>query len=107
MKRMIRSLLVLAAGACLVGAMGFAASSGEAVYQAHCQMCHGVKGIPSPGMGKMMGIPAANSAAIKKLTPAEMFIAVKNGKGKMPAYKSQLTDVQIRAAVAYFRTLEK
>ena len=106
MKHMIRSLLVLAAGACLAGAMGFA-QSGEAVYQAHCQMCHGAKGIPNPGMAKMMGIPAATDPAVKKLTPAEMFAAVKNGKGKMMAYKSQLTDAQIRAAVEYFRTLTK
>ncbi len=107
MKNMIRSLLVLAAGVCLAGALGFAQSSGEAAYQAHCQMCHGAKGIPSAGMAKMMGIPAATAPAVKKLTEAEMFTAVKDGKGKMPAQKSQLSDAQIRAAVAYFRTLTK
>ena len=107
MKSMIRSLLVLAMGACLAGAMGFAASSGEAVYQNHCQMCHGAKGIPSPGMAKMMGIPAATAPAVKRLTPAEMFASVKNGKGKMMAYKNSLTDVQIRAAVEYFRTFTR
>ncbi len=107
MKNMIRTLLVLAAGVCLAGVMGFAQSSGKAVYQAHCQMCHGASGIPNPGMAKMMGIPAANSAAMKKLTPAQMFASVKNGKGKMMAFKSQMTDAQIRATVAYFRTLTK
>jgi cytochrome c6 len=106
MKKMIRSLLVLAAGVCLAGAMGFAQTSGEAVYQAHCQMCHGAKGIPSAGMAKMMGIPAANSPEVKKLTAEEMFTSVKDGKGKMRAFKGQLTDAQIKAAVAYFRTLK-
>ncbi len=107
MKKMIRTLLVLAAGACLAGAMGFAQSSGEAVFQAHCQMCHGAKGIPSPGMAKMMGVPVATDPAVKKLTEAEMFAAVKNGKGKMMAFKTSLTDAQITAAVGYFRTLTK
>lgn len=107
MKSMIRSLLVLAAGACLAGAVSFAQPSGEAVFHAHCQMCHGAKGIPNPGMAKMMGIPSATNPAIKKLTAAEMFDAAKNGKGKMPAFKNQLSDAQIRAAVSYFRTLTK
>lgn len=107
MNKTIRLLLVLAAGVCLAGAVGFAQTSGEAVYQAHCQMCHGAKGIPNPSMAKMMGIPPATDPAMKKLTPVEMFNAVKNGKGKMPAFKSQLTDAQIRAAVAHLRTLTK
>jgi hypothetical protein len=36
-----------------------------------------------------------------------MFASVKNGKGKMMAYKNSLTDVQIRAAVEYFRTFTR
>ena len=105
-ENMIRSLMVLVACVCLTGVMGFA-ESGQAVFQAHCQMCHGANGIPNPGMAKMMGVPSATDPAFKKLTTAEMFAAVKNGKGKMMAFKSQLTDAQIQAAVSYFRTLTK
>jgi mono/diheme cytochrome c family protein len=83
------------------------AESGQAIYQAHCQMCHGAKGVPNPGMAKMLGIPSATSPAVKNLTAAQMFAVVKNGKAKMPALKGQLSDAQIQAAVAYFRTLTK
>jgi mono/diheme cytochrome c family protein len=103
---MIRMLLVLAAGACLAGAMGFA-QSGQVVYSKHCQMCHGANGIPNPTMGRLLGVMSVNDPAMKKLTPVEMFTAVKNGKGKMPAQKSQLTDAQIRDAIAYLRTFIK
>ena len=107
MKDVIRSLVVMGLGVCLAGSVGFAQSSGKAVYEAHCQMCHGAKGVPNPGMAKMMGILPTNSPAMKKLSAAEMFSAVKSGKGKMMAFGSRLTDAQIRAAVDYFRALMK
>jgi mono/diheme cytochrome c family protein len=31
----------------------------------------------------------------------------KNGVGKMPAYKGKLSDAEIKAAVAYFRSFAK
>ncbi|MGC9158007.1 MAG: c-type cytochrome [Terracidiphilus sp.] len=106
MTKTIRSLLVLAAAACLAGAMGLAQSSGQAVYRAHCQGCHGANGVASPGMAKMMGIKPVTDPAIKKLTEAQMFTAVKNGKGKMHPFAGKLTDPQIKAAVAYYRGLK-
>ena len=107
MKHMIRTLLVLAAGACLIGVMGFAQSSGAAIFKANCQGCHGVNGIPNPTMARLLGVPSVKDPAMRKLTPVEMITTVKNGKGKMPAWKSTLTDAQIKAVVAYLRTLTK
>ncbi len=106
MSKMIRSLLVLAAVVCLAGAMGFAQSSGEATYKAHCQSCHGSTGVPNPGIAKMMGVKPITDPAIKKLTAAEMFTAVKDGKGKMKPFSGKLTDAQIKEAVAYYRGLK-
>ena len=42
-----------------------------------------------------------------KASDAELFAAVKNGKGKMPAENGKLTDAQIKAVIQYVRTLEK
>jgi cytochrome c6 len=102
----IRSLAVLAATVGLAGSMGFAQSAGEAVYKANCQSCHGSTGTPSPGIAKMMGVKPASDPDIQKLTAAQEFDAVKNGKGKMKPLSPKLTDEQIKDSVAYFRTLK-
>ena len=102
----IRSLAVLAATVGLAGSMGFAQSAGEAVYKANCQSCHGSTGNPSPGIAKMMGVKPASDPEIQKLTAAQEFDAVKNGKGKMKPLSPKLTDEQIKDSVAYFRTLK-
>jgi mono/diheme cytochrome c family protein len=106
MTRMMRSMLVLAAAACIAGSMGFAQSSGEAVYKANCQSCHGSSGTPSPGIAKMMGVKAASDPDIKKLSAEEEFNSVKNGKGKMKPLSGKLTDAQIKDVVTYFRSLK-
>jgi cytochrome c6 len=106
MTKMIRPLLVLAAVVCLAGSMGFAQSSGEAVYKANCKSCHGSDGNPSPGIAKMMGIKSASDPSIRKLSAVEMFASVKNGKGKMKPFSGKLSDAQIKEAVAYYRGLK-
>ena len=102
MTKMIRSMAVLAATVCLTGAMGFA-ESGEAIYKANCQSCHGSTGTPSAGIAKMMGV---KPAAEYKTTEKEQIESVKNGKGKMKAFAGKLSDEQIKDVVTYFRTLK-
>jgi mono/diheme cytochrome c family protein len=85
--------------------VGFAQSGGEATYKAKCAMCHGATGTPSAGMAKAMGVKPVSDPDIKKQTAAEMFTAVKNGKGKMKPIAG-LTDAQIKDAVAYYRGLK-
>ena len=105
MTKSIRSTVMLAATFAVAGAMCFA-QSGEAIYKAHCQSCHGATGTPNPGIAKILGVKPASDPAVKKLTVAEMEAVVKNGKGKMKAIKG-LNDAQIKAVVEYFRTLGK
>jgi mono/diheme cytochrome c family protein len=105
MTKTIRSLAVLAVAVCLAGAMSLAQSSGQATYKTKCAMCHGATGTPSAGMAKAMGIKAASDPAIMKLTSAEMFSAVKNGKGKMKPIAG-LSDPQIKEVVAFYRSLK-
>ncbi len=103
MTKTMRSMVVLAAAMCMAGSVGFAQSSGEAVYKANCQSCHGSTGTPNSGMAKIMGIKLASEY---KSSEKEQFDAVKNGKGKMKTFAGKLTDAQIKDAVTYFRTLK-
>jgi mono/diheme cytochrome c family protein len=106
MTKMIRTLLVLAVGVSLAGAVAFA-ESGEAIYKANCVACHGSTGTPSQGIAKMMSVKPASDPSMKALSVADMTAAVKNGKGKnMKAYGGKLSDAQIKDVVTYFRTLK-
>ncbi|MGO8759870.1 MAG: c-type cytochrome [Terracidiphilus sp.] len=104
---MIRSCVALTAVVVLAGAVGFAQSSGEAVYKGKCQSCHGAQGVPNPGIAKAMGVKPANDPSVKAESEAQMITITANGKAKMPAFKGKLTDADIKASVEYFRTLAK
>ena len=103
MKSQIRSQVVLAVAVLLAGSVGFAQSTGEAIYKANCQSCHGSSGTPSPGIAKMMDVKPASAYTD---SARDQEAAVKNGKNKMKPFASKLTDAQITDAVAYFRTLK-
>jgi mono/diheme cytochrome c family protein len=107
MSKSIRSQVALAAVLSLASALGFAQSSGEALYKAKCQMCHGATGMADSGAGKAMKVKPATDPDVKKLNAAQMIEATKNGMGKMQPFKDKLTDAQIKDAVGYFRTFVK
>ena len=54
-----------------------------------------------------MGAIPFKSAALINASNADLIAATTVGKGKMPAYKSQLTAPQIADVIAYIRTLQK
>ena len=83
------------------------AQAGADTYKAKCMMCHAEDGSGNTPAGKSMGALPFKSAALIKASDADLIAATTNGKGKMPAYKSQLTAPQIADAIAYVRTLQK
>ncbi len=83
------------------------AQAGADTYKAKCMMCHAADGSGSTPAGKSMGAIPFSSAALVKASDADLIAATTNGKGKMPAYKSQLTAPQIKDLIAYIRTLQK
>lgn len=91
----------------LAGTVSFAQSSGEATYKAKCQMCHGEKGLADSGAGKALKVKPATDPDVKKMSEAQMIDAVRNGSGKMQAYKDKLSDEQIKDVVGYFHTFTK
>lgn len=107
MSKTIRFALALVAVVSMSGAASFAQSSGEAIYKAKCQSCHGAEGTPNPGIAKMMGVKPVSDPSVKSLSEAQMITDTANGKGKMPAFKGKITDAQIKDSVDYFRSLAK
>jgi mono/diheme cytochrome c family protein len=85
----------------------FAQSAGADTYKAKCAMCHGADGLGATPAGKNLKAASFKDPSIVKAPDAQLIAAVKSGKNKMPAYAGKLTDDQIKAAVAYIRTLEK
>lgn len=78
------------------------AADGAAVYKAKCAMCHGADGSKSnPTMR------ALNSADVQKQTDAQLTEITAKGKGKMPAYAGKLSDDEVKAVVAFIRTLKQ
>lgn len=104
MTKMIRSQITLAAAVLLAGAMSFA-QDGAATYKAKCAMCHGPTGTPSAAMAKAMGIKPVSDPSMKGLTVDQIAATVKNGHGKMKPVAG-LTDAQVKAVAAYFKTLK-
>jgi len=104
MRKNLRSTMVLAAAVLLAGSMCFA-EDGAAIYKSKCAMCHGATGTPSAGMAKMMGIKAVSDPSMKALSVAQIEAVVKTGKGKMKPVAG-LSDAQVSAVAAYFKTLK-
>ena len=85
----------------------FAQSGGADVYKAKCLMCHGADGAGATPAGKALKAASFKDAAIVSASDADLIAAVTKGKGKMPANQGKLTDAQIKAVIAYVRTLQK
>jgi mono/diheme cytochrome c family protein len=96
--------------ACLVAGMvapAFAQDSGADVFKLKCAMCHGVDGTANTPAGKAFKAASFSDPAVAKISDADRTLVVKNGKGKMPPFGDKLTAGQIKAVLAYIRTLEK
>lgn len=85
----------------------FGQDSGKDIYQLKCSMCHAADGTADTPAGKAFKAAAFSSPAVEKISDADRTTVVKNGKNKMPAFGDKLSAEQIKAVLAYIRTLEK
>lgn len=80
------------------------------LFARNCASCHGTAGAPNPAMVRSLGpIPDFTDPRALASTPDSVLInAVTAGKGRnMPRYQGRLTADQIRALVAYVKTLAR
>jgi mono/diheme cytochrome c family protein len=97
--------LVLIAMLILVAAPLAFAADGAAIYKAKCASCHGADGSGQTAVGKSMKLRDLRSPEVQKQTDQDLVKITADGKGKMPAYKGKLADDEIKALVAYMRSI--
>lgn len=94
-------------GKAAAGSVDLAAAA--KAFGANCATCHGADGKGKPAMAKMFKLEPAAMDLVAEASQAkadeELVKAVAAGKGKMPAFKGKLPADQIRALVAYVRSL--
>ena len=78
---------------------------GAALWAQNCASCHGKDGSGATTMGKKLGVK--DYSKDQGFSDAEATNVIKNGKGKMKAYKDKLSDADVKALVAYVRSLKK
>lgn len=106
-----QAALVTAAVIALVPVLGWAAENaaandtGKAPYKAKCQACHAADGSGKTPVGKSLKVADLRSPEIQKKSDAELSEFIANGKGNMPSFKSSTKEEDIRAIVAYLRSL--
>ncbi len=106
MKSILIRVAVLSIAAAII-TPAFAQSGGADVYKAKCQMCHGADGAGTTPAGKALKAASFKDPAIVKASDADLINPVSKGKGKMPANEGKLSEAQIKAVIAYVRTLQK
>jgi cytochrome c6 len=84
--------------------VGFAAD-GAALWGQHCASCHGKDGTGNTMMGKKLAVKDYTKE--QGFSEAEATNVIKNGKGKMKGFKDKLSDADVKALVAYVRSLKK
>ncbi len=81
---------------------------GEDRFNAFCQHCHGMTGA-GDGMVVKRGFPAPPSYHIERLLNAsdgQLFLTIKNGISRMPAFNNRIPVEDRWAIVAYIRALQ-
>jgi cytochrome c6 len=91
----------------LILPMAVYADDAAALYKAKCASCHAADGSGDTAMGKSMKLRDLRSADVQKQTDKELFTVTSDGKGKMPAYKTKLSEAEINSLVAHMRDLAK
>jgi mono/diheme cytochrome c family protein len=99
--------LIISGIAVIVFASSGAAFGADAaaLWAQNCASCHGKDGSGATAMGKKLGVK--DYTKDQGFSDTEATNAIKNGKGKMKAYKGKLSDADVKALVAYVRSLKK
>jgi mono/diheme cytochrome c family protein len=105
MKISVKWLVIPVAMATLT--VGFAQNPAEKVYLDKCANCHSKDGSGTTAKGKQLKLKDLRAADVQKATDAKWFELIAKGKGDMDGYQKELGDEQIKALIAYVRSLAK
>jgi len=101
---MKRKMFVLAT--IIIASAGISvAADAAANWNQLCASCHGKNGGGNTAMGKKLAVK--DYSKNQGFSDAEATNVIKNGKGKMKGYKDKLSDADVKALVAYVRSLKK
>jgi mono/diheme cytochrome c family protein len=109
----MKTMLFLAASLFVASAMSSQAADAKALWTANCAQCHGKDGNADTKMGKTLGAKDLTDAKVQsEFTDAKATQSIKegvkqNGKTTMKAFGDKLSDEDVKALVAYVRTLKK
>ncbi len=93
--RVVSVLALVAAGLC---AWPAAAADGAGLYRDNCAACHRPTGLGIPG-----AFPALAGNKVVQGDPREPISRVLQGRGGMPSFQDELTDLQIATILNYVR----
>ena len=80
-------------------ARGSAVDGGEVLYENKCSMCHGSDGTA--------GIAGAANLQLTPLDSVALERVIADGRNAMPAFKTSLSETEIRDLAGYIMTLKK
>jgi mono/diheme cytochrome c family protein len=84
-----------------------APGTGRQIYMAKCSACHSRDGSGTGTIGTSMGIPSLTSSQVQARSDDSLAGVIRNGAGRMPAYKKKFNPEQIQLLVAYIRSLPR
>jgi cytochrome c5 len=105
--RTIRAVLALAVVLTLCTSGTLWGADAAAIYKEKCQKCHGADGKGDTPAGKKFKAMDFARPEVQKASDADLIKIMDDGKEKMPSYKGKLSDADIKALVAYCRSLGK
>jgi len=109
----MKTIFSVAACLLLASALSVRAADAKANWDANCVQCHGKDGKADTKMGKTLNAKDLTDPKVQaEFTDAKAADSIKNGvkengKTTMKAFGDKLSDADIKALVAYVRTLKK
>ncbi len=80
---------------------------GQKLFEQNCAKCHGPDGSGDSAIGKAVGAKDLRAAEAQKLTDAQIYTQIDQGKGNMPPFGGTLNKEQIDSLIPYVRQLGK
>jgi mono/diheme cytochrome c family protein len=109
----MKTIIVLTITFLIAAPLSLPAADAKTNWANNCAQCHGASGKGDTKMGKMLNaMDLTDPTKQASFTDAKAATAIKdgvkqNGKTTMKAFGGKLTDEEIKALVAYVRTLKK